>query len=163
VVFRALDDRDSGEVALKVFLPEFSLDGEDLARFTRSARTIAPLHHLNLISLYAGGREAGHCWLSMELVEGPSVAWLMQRAAAGHPDVKAATRVLLHATRALIYLHGKQVLHRNLTPENMVMSRADGIVKVSAMMSAKAQEGKFATDLTGTGVFLGNPCYLAPE
>src|SRR5262249_55714870 len=128
VVFRALDTRDQSEVALKVFLPEFSLNMEDVQRFTRSAKTLAALRHLNLIALYAGGRQSHQCWLSMELVEGPSAAWLMQRAAAGHADVKAGLRVLLHGTRALIYLHGKQVLHRNLTPENMVMSRADGVV-----------------------------------
>src|SRR4029077_15904126 len=98
VVFRALDNRDRGEVALKVFVPEFSRDEEEVLRFTRAAKTIAPLRHLNLVSLTGGGRESGRCWLSMELVEGPSAAWLVQQAAAGKTDWRAGLRVLLHVT-----------------------------------------------------------------
>ncbi len=163
VVFRALDNRDRREVALKVFVPEFSRDEEELQRFKRAARTIAPLRHLNLVELYGAGRENGKCWLSMELVEGPAVAWLVQQAAAGNADWPAAMRVLLHGTRALIFLHGKQILHRNLTPQNVLMSRADGVVKVGDLMTAKSQEGKPNDDLTSTGVILGDPSYVAPE
>src|SRR5262249_9152517 len=113
VVFRALDNRDRNEVALKGYVPEFSRDDEEVLRFPRAAKTIAPLRHLNLVALNGGGREHGLCWLSMELVEGPSVAWLVQQAAAGQVDWRAGLRVLHHVTRALIYLHGKQVVHRN--------------------------------------------------
>jgi serine/threonine-protein kinase len=163
VVFRALDTRDRSEVALKVFAPEFSRDEEEVMRFTRAAKTMAPLRHLNLVGLIGGGREHGRCWLSMELVEGPSVAWLVQQAAAGQVDWRAGLRVLHHATRALIYLHGKQVMHRNLTPENLLMNRSDGLVKVGDLIAAKAQEGKLALDVTAEGAIRGNLYYLAPE
>jgi serine/threonine-protein kinase len=163
VVFRALDNRDRSEVALKVFVPEVSQNEEAVLRFTRAAKTIAPLRHLNLVGLTGAGREQGRLWLSMELVEGPPVAWLVQQAAAGQSDWRAGLRVLLHVTRALIYLHGKQVLHRNLTPENLLMNRSDGMVKVGDLIAAKAQDGKLAMDLTAAGTVPGNVCYVAPE
>jgi serine/threonine-protein kinase len=162
-VFRALDTRDRSEVALKVFLPGFSRDDEELQRFTRAARTIIPLRHAHLVDLLGAGRVGTHCWLSMELVEGPSVAWVVQQTVMGQADWRVGQRVLLEVARALVYLHGKGVLHRNLTPENLLMSRADGLIKVGDLITAKAQEGKFAQDVTAEGKLVGNVLYLAPE
>lgn len=163
VVFRALDTRDRSEAALKVFMPAFSKDEEAVQRFIRAAKTIHPFRHRHLVDLHGAGRTDGYCWLSMELIEGPSVAWLVQQAHLGQGDWRTALRVGQHVARALTYLHGKQVLHRNLTPENLLMCRADGLVKVGDLMTAKAQEGNLARDITTTGEVVGDLRYLAPE
>jgi serine/threonine-protein kinase len=163
VVFRAMDTRDRSPVALKVFGPDFSRRKEDVQRFTRAAKTIMPLRHLNLIDFYNAGRLHGYCWASMELIEGPSVAWHVQQAALGQVDWRLGAAVLRDVTRALIFLHGKGVLHRNLTPENLMVSAANGLVKVGDLLTAKAQEGKLATDITCEGDLIGDLRFLAPE
>jgi serine/threonine-protein kinase len=163
VVFRALDSRDRTEIALKVFLPEFSRDDEAVQRFTRAAKTIMPLRHRHLVDLLGAGRVAPHCWLAMELIEGPSVAWLVQQTVLGQGDWRTAQNVLLEVGRALVYLHGKHIVHRNITPENLLVSRADGRVKLGDVITAKAQEGKMATHVTAEGHLVGDVRYLAPE
>jgi serine/threonine-protein kinase len=162
-VFRALDTRDRSAVAVKVFHQGFSQSDEEVQRFTRAAKTIMPLRHLNLVDLYNAGRTDGHCWLSMELVEGPSIAWVVQQTVVGQADWQVARRVLWDVTRALIFLHGKGVIHRNLTPANLLMSSADGLVKVGDVIAAKAQEGKLSENVTTEGHIVGDLGYLAPE
>jgi pSer/pThr/pTyr-binding forkhead associated (FHA) protein len=161
-VFRALDTRDQGPVAVKVFLPEFSNSEEDVQRFVRAAKTVMPLRNLHLVDCYNAGRMKGHCWLSMELIEGPSIAWHVQQAAASPAPWRLGLRVLREVTRALIFLHGKQIIHRNLTPENLLCS-ADGLIKVGDLITAKAQEGKLSQDVTAQGHLVGDLRYLAPE
>src|SRR5262249_53930007 len=147
----------------KVFVPQFSRDEEGVQRFIRAAKTIYPLRHRHLVDLYSAGRTEGYCWLAMELVEGPAVAWLVQQAQAGGGGWRVGLRVATEVSRALVYLHGKQVLHRNLTPENLLVCRADGLIKVGDLMTAKAQEGQLARDVTATGELVGDLRYLAPE
>jgi serine/threonine protein kinase len=163
IVFRALDTRDRSTVAVKVFGPPFSRRKEDVQRFIRAAKTIMPLRHLNLIDFYNAGRQGGYCWASMELVEGPSVAWHVQQALVTRVDWRLGLRVLRDVTRALIFLHGKGVLHRNLTPENLIVCSADGLVKVGDLITAKALEGNLAEDVTSMGHVVGDLRYLAPE
>jgi serine/threonine-protein kinase len=162
-VFRALDTRDRSPVALKVFVPEFSRQEEDVQRFIRAARTIMPLRYLHLVDFYNAGRLGGSCWVSMELIEGPSVAWYVQQAAVNQVDWRVALHVLRDVTRALIFLHGKRVLHRNLTPENLMVCAANGLVKVGDLITAKAREGAFSADVTTPGHLVGDLRYLAPE
>jgi hypothetical protein len=163
VVFRALDTRDGSPVAVKVFGPEFSRSKEAVQRFIRAAKTIMSLRHLNLIDFYNAGRQDGYCWSSMELVEGPSVAWHVQQATVTRVDWRLGVRVLRDVTRALIFLHGRGVLHRNLTPENLIVSAADGLIKVGDLLTAKAQEGNLAADVTSVGQVVGDLRYLSPE
>jgi serine/threonine protein kinase len=162
-VFRALDTRDQGPVAVKVFIPEFSNSEEDVLRFVRAAKTIMPLRHLNLVDFYNAGRMNGHCWASMELIEGPSLAWHVQQATSGPTQWRLARGVLRDVTRALVFLHGKQIVHRNLTPENLLVNSVDGLVKVGDLITAKAQEGVLAEDVTSEGNLVGELQYLAPE
>jgi serine/threonine-protein kinase len=162
-VFRALDTRDRSPVALKIFVPEFSQSEQDVQRFIRAARTIMPLRNLHLVDFYNAGRLGGSCWVSMELIEGPSVAWYVHQAAMNQVDWRVALHVLRDVTRALVFLHGKRVLHRNLTPENLMVCAADGLVKVADLITAKAQESDLSTDVTTPGHVVGDLRYLAPE
>jgi serine/threonine-protein kinase len=162
-VFRALDTRDQGPVAVKVFLAEFSHSEEEIQRFVRAAKTIMPLRYLHLVDFYNAGRWHGHCWVSMELIEGPALAWHVQQAASCPTPWLLGVRVLREVTRALVFLHGKQIVHRNLTPENLLVCSVDGLIKVGDLITAKAQEGKLAQDVTAEGHLVGDLRYLAPE
>jgi serine/threonine protein kinase len=162
-VFRAVDTRDQSPVAVKVFIPEFSNSEQEVLRFVRAAKTIMPLRNLNVVDFYNAGRMNGHCWASMELIEGPSLAWHVQQSASCPTQWGLARRVLRDVTRALVFLHGKRIVHRNLSPENLLVNSGDGLVKVGDLIAAKAQEGKLAEDVTCEGHVVGEIHYLAPE
>jgi serine/threonine protein kinase len=87
----------------------------------------------------------------------------VQQAASCSTQWRLALRVLRDVTRALVFLHGKQIVHRNLTPENLLVSSLDGLVKVGDLITAKAQEGQFSQDVTMEGHLVGDFRYLAPE
>jgi hypothetical protein len=161
VVFRAVDTRDRFKVALKVFIPRFSRDEECLKHLARVIKTIHPLEHINLIDVYGAGRTEGSCWLSAELIEGGSVAELVDLARAGQRDWHSALHVAVDVADALMYLHGEQVLHRNLTPKNLLFRQADGTVKVGDVLTVKKQ-GASAVDAAEINLF-GDVRYLAPE
>jgi Protein kinase domain/FHA domain len=163
IVFRAVDTSSRTPVALKIFVARFSRDDESVERFIRAARTVAPLRYLHLVDVYNAGRQDGHCWTSMELIEGFSVAWVVQQAALKLADWHMGQCILRDVTRALVFLHGKGILHRNLTPENLLMDSRDGLVKVADLISAKAQEGNLAEDVTAEGHLISDVRFLPPE
>jgi serine/threonine-protein kinase len=99
----------------------------------------------------------------MQLVEGVSMTQAVLGAAAGAPDWRVAFRVALHVSRALAYLHAQHILHRNVTPQNILVRSADATVKLGDLMKAKAQEGKRARQVTAAGAVLGELRFLSPE
>jgi serine/threonine-protein kinase len=100
----------------------------------------------------------------MELVEGESLTEVIQRiGVAGMLDWRFAFRVAVHVGRALEYAHGKNILHRNLTPQNILVRAEDKVVKLGDLMLAKALEGTLAEQLTRPGEVLGDVRYMAPE
>jgi serine/threonine-protein kinase len=163
VVFRALDTRDHETVALKVFLPGFASIEDEWQRFHRAMKTVLRLRHPHLVTVKHAGRTGEHCWVSMELVEGVSLVTAVEHAATASGVWPVALRVVLHVGRALAYLHARPIVHRNVAPANILLNTVDGTVKLSDLMTAKAQEGKWARDVTQAGEILGHLSYLSPE
>jgi serine/threonine protein kinase len=164
LVFRARDIKNNQSVALKVMDPAFSRDEEDVQRFVRAMTTVLPLHHPNLVGVYEAGQTGPYCWIAMELVEGENMAQVIRRiGVAGMLDWRYAYRVAVHIARALDYAHAQHILHRNVTPTNILMQAADKQVKLGDLMLAKALEGSQARNLTRPGELLGDVNYLSPE
>ncbi len=163
VVFRAHDTREDRDVALKVFLPDFSSDEDEVKRFLRAMKTTLRLRHPHLVSVLAAGRSGHLCWVAMELVEGVSLAQAVHQAAAGAGDWRVSLRVVFHVARALAFLHGHHIIHRNITPGNILITARDGTVKLGDLMKAKAQEGKLARQVTQAGEILGDLRFMSPE
>jgi hypothetical protein len=164
IVFRARDTRDDRTVALKVLRPEFARSQQEVQRFIRAMRTVLPFRHDNLVTLYGAGKKGPYCWISMELVEGESLTQVIQRiGVAGMLDWRHAYRVAVHLARALEFAHGRHVIHRNLTPQNVLVRDADRVTKLGDLMLAKALEGGLAENLTRPGEILGDVRYMSPE
>ena len=163
-VFRAHDTQNNLVVALKVLWPEFSQDDEETARFVRAMKTMLPIRHPNLIALYNAGRTGSYCWMAMEYVEGESLTEVIKRIGTiGMLDWRNALRVAVHIGRALEAAHQHQVLHRNVTPANIMIRAADKVAKLGDLMLAKALEGTLARKITRPGQLLGDVEYISPE
>jgi pSer/pThr/pTyr-binding forkhead associated (FHA) protein len=163
VVFHARDTEADLPVAFKVLMPHLTND-TNRDRFVRAMKTVLPLRHDNLITVYAAGKTGSYCWIAMEYVEGESLTQLVQRAGVvGMLDWRQALRVTVHLAQAMEYAHELQILHRNVTPMNVLIRGRDRMTKLGDLMLVKALEGILAVDLTGPGEFLSDVNYLAPE
>lgn len=164
VVFRASDTRDGTLVALKVLLPQFAHDNEEMQRFVRTMQTVLPLRHPNLVAVLGAGRTGPHCWVASEFIDGESLPEFLRRTGvAGMLDWRHVYRVGVGVARALEYAHGKGVLHRNITPEKVLVRKKDKQAMLGDLMLAKALEGALAKQVTRAGQLLGDVTYMAPE
>jgi serine/threonine protein kinase len=155
IVFHAYDFQNDRTVALKVLRPEFARDPQEVQRFIRAMRTMLPLQHPNLVTLHSAGKKGPYCWIAMEFVEGESLTQILKRiGVAGMLDWRHAFRVAVHIGR---------VLHRNLTPQNVLVRKSDKTAKLGDLMLAKALEGALAQQITQPGEILGDVHYMSPE
>jgi len=164
VVFKARDTKENKDVALKVLWPEISRVDEEMQRFVRAMKTMLPLRHPNLIAIYGAGKSGPYCWMAMEYVDGESLTQVIQRiGVAGLLDWRNAVRVAIHVARALEYAQEQQIIHRNITPNNIMVRSSDKLTKLGDLMLAKALEGTLAETITRPGELVGDVSYMSPE
>jgi WD40 repeat protein len=158
VVYWAWQERLHRGVALKMILSGAHAGPQELARFRTEAEAVARLQHPNVVQIYDVGQHEGQVYLALEHVDGPSLA----RALAGIPwPARRAAELAQTLARAVHHVHQQGIVHRDLTPANVLLTRA-GVPKVSDFGLAKILVGSGPT-LTHTGAFLGTPSYAAPE
>jgi len=164
MVFKAIDTENGTKVALKVMRPELSQDNEEKQRFVRAMKTMLPLRHPNLVSLYSAGKSGPYLWAAMELIEGESLTAVIDRIGiAGMLDWKVAFKVATQIGRALEYAHGKGVIHRNVAPPNIIIRASDNQAVLGDLLLAKALEGALAKQVTKPGELVGDVDYMSPE
>jgi TolB-like protein len=165
-VYRARDPRLGRDIAIKL-LPAST--PERLARFEREARTVAGLNHPNIVVLYSIEEDRSTHFLTMELVEGQSLAALVA------PDGLPLAQLLdltIPLADALVAAHEKGVVHRDLKPANVMVTR-QGRVKVLDFGLAKllqaepeldaTQAATIASPISDAGQVMGTVPYMAPE
>ncbi len=164
LVFQARDFKNDRAVAFKILWPEFSQNEDDMQRFIRTVKTMVPLQHPNLVRLYGAGKTGPYCWIAMELVPGESLTQVIQRiGAASMLDWKRVIRIGFYLSKALEYAHGQSIVHRNITPQNVLVGATPELTKLGDLMLAKAQEGSLSQNITKPGEILGDLRYMAPE
>jgi serine/threonine-protein kinase len=164
MVFRAQDEEHSRTVALKVLWPETSKDEEAVQRFVRAMKTMLPVRHENIVQIYAAGKTGPYCWLAMEYVEGESLTDVIARIGTlGMLDWQYAFRVAVHIARALEAAAGHDIIHRNVTPANILVRASDKTAKLGDLMLAKAMSGTLARQVTRPGQLVGDVLYMSPE
>jgi serine/threonine protein kinase len=165
MVFFANDPQNGDRpVALKVLLPEFSKNEEEMQRFIRAMKTMLPLRHPNLVTLYGAGKTGPYCWVAMEYVAGEVLTDTIKRlGVAGMLDWRNAFRVAIHVARALAYAHGEQIIHRGVSPQNILVQATDKTTKLTDLMLAKALEGTMVQQITRPGELVGDVTYMSPE
>jgi serine/threonine protein kinase len=163
-VFHARDTRKNLPVALKVLDPRFSKNATAVQRFVRAMKTVLPLRHPNLVSVYGAGKTGPHCWIAMEYMPGDSLAAVIGRIeTSGMLDWRHVLRFMIYICRALDYAHQQNIIHRNITPSNILIGNNPQETKLSDLMLAKALEGENAIEITRAGEILGDIPYMSPE
>jgi serine/threonine-protein kinase len=163
-VYKARDTKDGKDVAVKVLHSDFTSDDDDVQRFIRAMKTVVGLHHPNLIHLYAAGRQGNNCWYAMEYVDGEPLTKLIEKfGTLKMLDWRFALTVGAHIAQALEAAYEKQIIHRNISPETILIRSKDKVAKLGGVMLAKALEGIKAKQVTRPGELVGNIAYMAPE
>ena len=157
-VYRGYHVRLEIDVAVKCLLPTLRSLGDDmLARFRREARIAARVTHQNLVRLYDCGEQHGIYYLIMEHVSGPDLRQWVARSGPAPPG--EAIAILLEAANGLQAAHAEDVVHRDIKPDNLLLSRKG--VKVSDL--GLGRMGRSDPALTMSNAPMGSPRYMPPE
>ena len=157
-VLLARDLQHDRQVALKVLHPELaSTVGGD--RFKREIRVAARLQHPNILGILDSGETAGgQLWFTMPFVEGENAYERLQRE---HQFAPAeALRIAAAAASALDYAHQQGVVHRDIKPDNILLSGDEVLVADFGVARAVSEVQE---KLTATGIVVGTPTYMSPE
>ncbi len=159
-VYAARDTRNGREVAIKL-LHSLQLHDDDVrARFRREFQALSRLDHPNVLAVYESGLHADRPWFSMELLRGRTLAEEAEALRALPPEARFAriTSILRQVARALAYVHDRGLVHRDVTPGNVIVDDA-GHAKLMDFGVVKEQ----GTDHTAVGELIGTAAYMAPE
>jgi len=164
VLFKAHDAIQNRLAAVKVLIPDKSHSDEQKDRFVRAMQTMLPIRHPHIVQLFNAGKKGPFCWAAMEFIEGESLAQVIQRIGIhGMLDWRDVWRVALHIGRALDMAHQHKIVHRNVTPTNLLRRGSDHVCLLGDLMLAKATEGLHSRQITRPGELVGDVAYMSPE
>ena len=157
-VFLAREARLERQVVIKLLPPQLAA-GVPVDRFEREIKLAAGLQHPHIVPVLTAGSAGELLYYVMPLVAGESVAERLELD--GKLPATEAARILRDVADALAFAHSKGIVHRDIKPANVLLSDGHGMVTDFGVAKALGQTG--AAQLTGTGMALGTPAYMAPE
>ncbi len=152
------DDRLLGrKVAVKVLADRYAADPGFVERFRREASAAASLSHQNIVAVYDRGEAAGSYYIVMEYLPGPDLKAIIRQH--GRLEPRHAVDAALQILAALGAAHRRDVIHRDIKPQNVLVSE-DGQLKVTDFGIARAGG---EAEMTDHGSVIGTAQYLSPE
>ncbi|MDQ6660231.1 MAG: protein kinase, partial [Chloroflexota bacterium] len=181
-VYKAYHARLRRDVAIKVILPQVADASGFRERFEREAQLVARLEHRNIVAVYDFGEDGNLTYLIMQYVGGGTLRDQLRQH--GHLEPHRATQYIIQIARALHHAHQRGIVHRDVKPQNMLVSSSDpneillsdfGIAKIfdstqeetityaPENIGEQGGQGRHAAELTNIGQMVGTAEYMAPE
>ena len=158
-VFLAEETALGRRVVIKI-LPEALTAAVSIERFRREIRLAAQLQSPHIVPVLQSGEAEGMLYYTMPFVEGESVRSLIARQ--GALPVGQVLRILRDVVDALVAAHARGVVHRDVKPDNILISGQHALVTDFGIAKAISASASAAT-VTSSGVAIGTPAYMAPE
>jgi serine/threonine-protein kinase len=163
-VFLARDTTLARDVVVKVLSPDLAA-GVSVERFRREIMMAASLNHPNIVPVLRSGEVAGLPYFLMPYIPGES---LRARLTRGPLSVRQTTSIMKDVARALAYAHERGIVHRDIKPDNILLSGdaatvTDFGVAKAIVASRKPGAPERPPSMTGEGITIGTPLYMAPE
>jgi len=164
-VYRVRDTRLGRDVALKILPDSFARESDRLQRFETEARAVAALNHPNILAIFDIGQHNGSPFLVSELLEGETLREVLE---GGPLPQRKAIEYGVQIAQGLASAHEKGIIHRDVKPENIFVSR-EGRIKIldfglAKQAQARGKDGATVTSShTAAGMVLGTAGYMSPE
>ncbi len=159
LVLEAEDIHLQRRAALKVVQPKIAADLGTRQRFLREARAAAALKHDHIVTIYQVGQENDVPFLAMEYLKGETLETRLERE--GRLPAAEVLRIGREIAEGLAAAHDHRLIHRDIKPANIWLEVGTRRVKILDFGLARSADGNF--NLTGTGLIVGTPQYMAPE
>jgi serine/threonine-protein kinase len=157
-VFRCTRLSDQRPVAVKILTPQMAAVPDYVRRFGREAAAMAQLDHPGIVRLVGRGKAGEHVFIAMDLIEGISLRlWAHDN----RPSARRLARILAQVAHALAYAHARAVVHRDLKPDNVLVTPDQHTKVLDFGLAGLHSEG--AECLTQSHVSMGTANYMAPE
>src|SRR5205814_8314831 len=157
-VYRCTRNSDQRAVAVKILTPQMAAVPDYVRRFGREAAAMAQLDHPGIVRLLGRGKAGQHVYIAMELIDGES---LRMWAHANRPAPRQLAALLAQVAHALAYAHARAVVHRDLKPDNVLVTKDLRTKMLDFGLAGLHAEG--AQCLTQSNVAMGTANYMAPE
>src|ERR1700680_3229846 len=161
IVYCARDKRLKREIAIKVLPPELSFRPDIRQRFLREAETAAQLNHPNIVPIYTVEERDNLVYFVMAYIKGDNLGQRLQQH--GPMPPVEVRRILREVADALSYAHNRNVIHRDIKPDNIIIDEETGRAMVTDFGIARALTDSGDSRLTATGMAIGTPAYMSPE
>lgn len=159
-VYKAFDPDIDRSVALKILKEEHCEKDEYKNRFLKEGRAAGALTHPNIVTIYDVGSIDDAPYIMMELLNGKTLGDLLIEGK--RLSLEQILECVLQLADALDYAHSKNVVHRDMKPDNIMVNLEENVVKVADFGIARLEHSE-VNDSTQAGMMLGTPRYMSPE